>query len=196
MIFSQKSIFATCIYSQQAWFYIHYLSYYLLVNSPIGEIFRARLRQFPALVNCCTIDWFSPWPQEALQSVAWRFLGDLTDLDDGSNIPGIVSTVKPHRTSKLYTITDSFVCVCVTLWIELGQYFEFLPWSAMWKSCSICPNAQLLSWYCFKKLRSAWVYTEPNSQLYYIMVCFLASNNTILLLISNRKMKTSSELMW
>ena len=113
MIFSQKSIFATCIYSQQAWFYIHYLSYYLLVNSPIGEIFRARLRQFPALVNCCTIDWFSPWPQEALQSVAWRFLGDLTDLDDGSNIPGIVSTgtVKPHRTSKLYTITDSFVCV-------------------------------------------------------------------------------------
>ena len=121
MIFSQKSIFATCIYSQQAWFYIHYLSYYLLVNSPIGEIFRARLRQFPALVNCCTIDWFSPWPQEALQSVAWRFLGDLTDLDDGSNIPGIVSTVKPHLTVISYTVTDSFVCV--SLWVDLGQYF-------------------------------------------------------------------------
>ncbi|ENN79658.1 hypothetical protein YQE_03893, partial [Dendroctonus ponderosae] len=28
---------------------------------------RARLRQFPALVNCCTIDWFCPWPDSALQ---------------------------------------------------------------------------------------------------------------------------------
>ncbi|KAF6028262.1 hypothetical protein EB796_013428 [Bugula neritina] len=62
----------------------------VITMSPIGEVFRARLRQFPALVNCCTIDWFSPWPQEALQSVAWRFLGDLVDLDERSNIDGIV----------------------------------------------------------------------------------------------------------
>ena len=25
---------------------------------------------FPSLVNCCTIDWFSKWPNEALLSVA------------------------------------------------------------------------------------------------------------------------------
>lgn len=25
--------------------------------SPIGDAFRARLRQFPSLINCCTIDW-------------------------------------------------------------------------------------------------------------------------------------------
>lgn len=25
---------------------------------------------FPSLVNCCTIDWFLPWPTEALLSVA------------------------------------------------------------------------------------------------------------------------------
>lgn len=28
---------------------------------------------FPALVNCCTIDWFREWPAEALASVATSF---------------------------------------------------------------------------------------------------------------------------
>lgn len=30
----------------------------VMAFSPIGEAFRNRLRQFPALINCCTIDWF------------------------------------------------------------------------------------------------------------------------------------------
>uniref|UniRef100_A0A669QJL6 Dynein axonemal heavy chain 1 n=1 Tax=Phasianus colchicus TaxID=9054 RepID=A0A669QJL6_PHACC len=46
----------------------------VLCMSPIGEVFRARLRQFPSLVNCCTIDWFNEWPAEALQCVAFSFL--------------------------------------------------------------------------------------------------------------------------
>lgn len=32
---------------------------------------------FPALVNCCTIDWFTEWPGEALRSVAATFLDQL-----------------------------------------------------------------------------------------------------------------------
>ena len=35
--------------------------------SPIGDAFRSRLRKFPSLVNCCTIDWFQSWPADALQ---------------------------------------------------------------------------------------------------------------------------------
>lgn len=30
----------------------------VLAFSPIGDAFRNRLRKFPSLVNCCTIDWF------------------------------------------------------------------------------------------------------------------------------------------
>ncbi|KAK5646414.1 hypothetical protein RI129_004878 [Pyrocoelia pectoralis] len=48
-----------------------------LVMSPIGDSFRNRIRKFPALVNCCTIDWFQPWPEDALLAVATRFLGDI-----------------------------------------------------------------------------------------------------------------------
>ena len=58
--------------------------------SPIGEIFRARLRQFPSLVNCCTIDWFSAWPEEALRSVASTFLGEIPELDESSAMEGLV----------------------------------------------------------------------------------------------------------
>nr|CAD7589258.1 unnamed protein product [Timema genevievae] len=33
----------------------------ILCFSPIGASFRKRLRLFPSLVNCCTIDWFQPY---------------------------------------------------------------------------------------------------------------------------------------
>lgn len=52
-----------------------------LFFSPIGEVFRARLRQFPSLVNCCTIDWFNEWPAEALESVAASFLNEMPDSE-------------------------------------------------------------------------------------------------------------------
>jgi dynein heavy chain, axonemal len=42
----------------------------VLAFSPIGEAFRSRLRMFPSLIACCTIDWFAEWPSEALLSVA------------------------------------------------------------------------------------------------------------------------------
>jgi dynein heavy chain len=46
----------------------------VLCMSPLGDAFRNRLRKFPSIVNCCTIDWFMEWPDDALQSVAARFI--------------------------------------------------------------------------------------------------------------------------
>ncbi|MEQ2218273.1 hypothetical protein XENOCAPTIV_000822 [Xenoophorus captivus] len=40
--------------------------------SPIGDAFRNRLRMFPSLINCCTIDWFHGWPSDALEMVAHK----------------------------------------------------------------------------------------------------------------------------
>lgn len=55
----------------------------VLAMSPIGDGFRNRIRKFPALVNCCTIDWFQTWPEDALLAVATKFLGviDLTEKE-------------------------------------------------------------------------------------------------------------------
>jgi len=49
----------------------------VLAFSPVSEAFRARLRSFPSLVNCCTIDWFTSWPDDALLAVAVRFLAEV-----------------------------------------------------------------------------------------------------------------------
>ena len=45
----------------------------VLCMSPVGDAFRSRCRMFPSLVNCCTIDWFTEWPREALLSVSETF---------------------------------------------------------------------------------------------------------------------------
>eukprot|EP01062_Namystynia_karyoxenos_P051896 TRINITY_DN4104_c0_g3_i1.p1 TRINITY_DN4104_c0_g3~~TRINITY_DN4104_c0_g3_i1.p1 ORF type:complete len:531 (+),score=220.35 TRINITY_DN4104_c0_g3_i1:2-1594(+) len=44
----------------------------IFTMSPIGDAFRTRLRMFPSLVNCCTIDWYTKWPEDALLSVAGK----------------------------------------------------------------------------------------------------------------------------
>lgn len=49
----------------------------ILCMSPVGDSFRNRLRQYPALVNCTTIDWFSDWPKAALLEVANKYLADV-----------------------------------------------------------------------------------------------------------------------
>ncbi|MBN3303948.1 DYH3 protein, partial [Amia calva] len=53
----------------------------VLAMSPIGDAFRNRLRMFPSLINCCTIDWFQAWPTDALEMVAHKFLEDV-ELED------------------------------------------------------------------------------------------------------------------
>ena len=46
----------------------------VLCFSPVGDKFSRRARQFPGLINGCTIDWFLPWPEEALTAVSSKFI--------------------------------------------------------------------------------------------------------------------------
>ncbi|CAB0036402.1 unnamed protein product [Trichogramma brassicae] len=77
----------------------------VLCMSPIGEAFRTRLRMFPSLVNCCTIDWYDAWPEEALERVAKRFLRALEiDEETRSRCVGLCQLfhLSVNRASELY----------------------------------------------------------------------------------------------
>ncbi|CAH8587314.1 unnamed protein product [Heterobilharzia americana] len=41
----------------------------ILCMSPVGDTLRTRCRNFPGVVNNTTIDWFFPWPEQALYAV-------------------------------------------------------------------------------------------------------------------------------
>eukprot|EP00818_Percolomonas_sp_WS_P004771 CAMPEP_0117446884 /NCGR_PEP_ID=MMETSP0759-20121206/6580_1 /TAXON_ID=63605 /ORGANISM="Percolomonas cosmopolitus, Strain WS" /LENGTH=4305 /DNA_ID=CAMNT_0005239183 /DNA_START=148 /DNA_END=13065 /DNA_ORIENTATION=- len=60
--------------------------------SPVGESLRTYLRMFPSLVSCCTIDWFSEWPREALRSVGLSAIEQL-DLDSEDLVESCVDAV-------------------------------------------------------------------------------------------------------
>jgi len=60
---------------------IRELLHICLCMSPVGDTLRIRCRQFPSLVNCCTLDWFARWPEEALLYVSTEFLKELPDVE-------------------------------------------------------------------------------------------------------------------
>jgi dynein heavy chain len=54
----------------------------MLCMSPTGNTLNERIRNFPAIINCCTIDWFEKWPEEAIMAVAKRTLDETPFSDD------------------------------------------------------------------------------------------------------------------
>jgi dynein heavy chain len=74
----------------------------VLCMSPAGENLRRRCRSFPGLVNNTVIDWFFPWPEEALQAVANHFLANV-ELP-AEHRPGVVDLmVSVHQSVQHYS---------------------------------------------------------------------------------------------
>ena len=90
----------------------------VLAFSPIGEDFKRRLRMFPALVNCTTIDWFLPWPSDALQSVAEFFLSKVEDLPQKDGIVAICVDMQ----ERVRQLTNRYL-------FELRRYYYVTPTS-------------------------------------------------------------------
>jgi len=99
-----------------------------LCFSPVGDAFRTRARKFPALINCTVIDWFHPWPEDALLSVAGKFL---EDLEMPEEIRDSVIKFMPHsfkivnQRSDMVKITEGrFVYTTPKSFLELIKLFK------------------------------------------------------------------------
>ncbi|GFR45764.1 hypothetical protein Agub_g7181 [Astrephomene gubernaculifera] len=92
----------------------------VLSFSPVGDSFRERLRKFPSLVNCTTIDWFTKWPTDALHTVAENFLANLVGIEErvAAQLPGLC--VMFHQSVQV--LTDRFLA-------EARRYYYVTPTS-------------------------------------------------------------------
>ena len=91
----------------------------VLAFSPIGAAIRNRIRDFPSIVNCTTIDWFSEWPPDALQAVAKKFLGEIKMDDD----------VRDSCVTMVQTFHSSTAVGAAKFESELGRIYYVTPTS-------------------------------------------------------------------
>jgi len=91
----------------------------VLCFSPVGDAFRERLRKFPSLITCTTIDWFSAWPQDALKNVAVEFLQDI-NVDESMREPLAEMCVNMH--SSVRDLSERFLS-------EARRHFYVTPTS-------------------------------------------------------------------
>ncbi|KAM3188084.1 Dynein heavy chain 7, axonemal [Hymenolepis weldensis] len=102
----------------------------VLAFSPIGSAFRQRLRMFPSLVNCCTIDWFHSWPEDALTAVATRQLKTVEMASDVRQ--GCIDLCKYFHTStqelslRYRQELERYNYVTPTSYLELISTFKTL----------------------------------------------------------------------
>uniref|UniRef100_H3HCG5 AAA+ ATPase domain-containing protein n=1 Tax=Phytophthora ramorum TaxID=164328 RepID=H3HCG5_PHYRM len=74
----------------------------IMCFSPVGAVFRVRARRFPGLVNCTVIDWFHPWPRDALVRVASSFLEKFEDIGDAP----LQRSLANHMADVHISVTD------------------------------------------------------------------------------------------
>merc|ERR1719191_1514573 len=100
----------------------------VLAFSPVGDAFRNRLRMFPSLVNCCTIDWFREWPAEALYSVAKQQLTNsqivLPNMESTLNMFKIIHQSVEKSAKQFFNRTKRNVYITPTSYLELLSSFQ------------------------------------------------------------------------
>ncbi|GAX82307.1 hypothetical protein CEUSTIGMA_g9736.t1 [Chlamydomonas eustigma] len=105
----------------------------VLCFSPVGDAFRERLRRFPSLITCTTIDWFPVWPDDALKHVADQALTGVAFNDDGESLRAAVSQqcMQFHRSTRVLSEryqkeARRFFYVTPTSYLQLLESFRTL----------------------------------------------------------------------
>ncbi|XP_059612585.1 dynein axonemal heavy chain 7 [Phlebotomus argentipes] len=102
----------------------------ILCFSPIGDSLRSRIRLYPSLVNCCTIDWYEEWPPEALEMIARRYMKSI-DIPTPIRESAMVACKNFHNTAiqlsgQFFKETSRTIHVTSACYLELVRSFRNL----------------------------------------------------------------------
>ena len=99
----------------------------VLCFSPIGDKFRNRARQFPGLINECTVDWYLPWPEEALIDVAALYFEKLELEGTAPEVKGeLIKHVAATHMSVSSGIAEYFERYRRNVYVTPKSYLSFL----------------------------------------------------------------------
>ena len=103
----------------------------ILCFSPVGDTFRVRARRFPALIMSTAIDFFHPWPRDALISVALKFLDEVelptAEIREGLSVHMAEEHLSVTLRSQRYLETQGrFNYVTPKSFLELIGFYKYL----------------------------------------------------------------------
>ena len=85
------------------------LNFHIILSmSPVGDSLRIRSRNFPSLVNCCTLDWFDNWPEEALKTVSEQFFKQNNIIQSNDKLRGAILDMFPKIHSSIQDLSKQF----------------------------------------------------------------------------------------
>ncbi|OWF46435.1 Dynein heavy chain 6, axonemal [Mizuhopecten yessoensis] len=112
-------------------FFIHRVRqnlHVVLTMSPAGGKFRQRCRMNPALINCCTIDWYDEWEEEAMLSVAQVFFSNAEFIASENYDLDLLK----RRVGKVCVeIHKSIGVMSTKYWEEMRRHYYSTPSSYM-----------------------------------------------------------------
>ena len=115
----------------------------VLAMSTFSPNFHSSLRNFPCILNCCTVDWFTLWPPDALHFVSKSFLKDIqfsevpvslctmtvspqAELDGCTKVSEFFHTSATELADQAYDTETLFNCVTPATFLELNSLFKTL----------------------------------------------------------------------
>ncbi|CAD5121743.1 DgyrCDS10220 [Dimorphilus gyrociliatus] len=83
----------------------------ILCMSPAGDSLRNRCRNFPALINNMSMDWYLNWPKEALVSIAKSYV-DLSDDHVAKLLKDSINDIQKKTINHMVIVHESSLNIC------------------------------------------------------------------------------------
>ncbi|XP_071833092.1 dynein axonemal heavy chain 6-like isoform X4 [Apostichopus japonicus] len=97
----------------------------VLATSPAGDAFRQRCRTHPSLVNCCTLDWYDEWSNQAMLRVASVFLSQVDFTGIGADQD--VKILKDNIAEICVGVHKDVMDQCLRFYQELRRHYYTTP---------------------------------------------------------------------